>query len=250
VNTIGRRSISVYALLLLCAHTLSCDSSTGAPTGRYVSTTDPTNYIELKRNGTFDLFGRGGGAGFHGTYKLDGNILTIELPNGNEARMTLSGDTIIVPPPDDGIYVRSSPLGAIALGGSKPLGTPAGEATGAAAAVPEQSVSPDSRTALAGHWEAVGASDCLDFSPHGSSDSVTVAIYYCEAYQNPALFTIGPIGTQPVLFAGDSAIYLQVLNSDTIEVSPIRQLSSKEGNAILRGLQGEPKAHRFYRVRQ
>lgn len=108
-----------------------------------------------------------------------------------------------------------------------------------------------SRAILAGHWEAVGGPDCLDFSPHRSADSVTVSIYYCEAFQNPAQFNLGPLGPQLVLFAGDSAIYVQLhASADTIEVSPTRALSSKEGNGILRGVQNEPRPQLFHRIRQ
>jgi hypothetical protein len=69
----------------------SQDYSTSIP-GKWVTKGNNTDYIEYSVDGTF--FAQRGGRGFAGTYKVQADTITMQMPNGQATRGRLAGSTI------------------------------------------------------------------------------------------------------------------------------------------------------------
>lgn len=80
---------STLTLLALLGALTGCNQS---PAGTYFSQSNPTNYLELKEDGTFFMQAK---IGVHGRYRVDGKRLTIESKSGFAAAGTIQGNTLV-----------------------------------------------------------------------------------------------------------------------------------------------------------
>jgi len=81
-----RLAVSVLWLIL-------CFGCSASHTGKYVDPRIPSNYLELKSDGSF--FARESGGEFYGTYEIKGGSITLKLPMGLAVTEKINGDTII-----------------------------------------------------------------------------------------------------------------------------------------------------------
>ena len=82
------RSVAVSISLIAIA---SC-GPIGA-TGTYANEQSPSDFMELRRDGTFYVEEEG--VGYSGEYRIDGDVLTLTLASGMAARGQLDDGTIV-----------------------------------------------------------------------------------------------------------------------------------------------------------
>lgn len=85
-------AVAIFSVLLVA---LAGWSSSRSVAGVYVNQDNPSDSIELKRDGTFyiDIVGLSG----HGRYEVSGDSVTLKFPDGGAARAQLQGDTLVSP---------------------------------------------------------------------------------------------------------------------------------------------------------
>jgi hypothetical protein len=98
--TIRKQLISIFVVFMLIAGFSGCElSQQSAVAGKYVLEGEPRSYMELKADGTFFLAQWGKytkkTASFAGEYTMDGNQITIKLPQGTAARGHIDGDVLV-----------------------------------------------------------------------------------------------------------------------------------------------------------
>ena len=84
--------------IFLCLLLLGCGASRSAA-GTYVSEVDSDNWIELKKDGTFELYLTVVGIqlGDHGSYQVKGNTIALKFPDGTLLRGSLSDGSLVFP---------------------------------------------------------------------------------------------------------------------------------------------------------
>lgn len=100
-------TVSMLFLLVLCGICLIGCACSGTAVcsvcGIYVNQENPSDFLELKADGTF--YNEEGGIGFSGTWEIEGDTITLSLEGLPFAtRVTVQGNTII--DPDGEVWVK------------------------------------------------------------------------------------------------------------------------------------------------
>jgi len=97
------RYLTIIVLLLTLQLLIGCSHS---PTGKYVSQKNPSDYLELRDDGTFFL--NENSFEHTGKYRIDGKTVTMELRSGAPVRGTLDGKTFTDPDGDKWVKQEKS----------------------------------------------------------------------------------------------------------------------------------------------
>jgi hypothetical protein len=92
-------------VLTLIVTVASCSSS--GVSGKYINSENPNDYYELKADGTW-YAQLPGGRGASGTYEVTGKDVTLKMPNGLAAKVTIDGTTMSDPDRGKKVYQKAN----------------------------------------------------------------------------------------------------------------------------------------------
>ncbi len=94
-----KRNIAIITFILILIFFIGCNIGS---TGTYYNTEDDRQFIELMKDG--EIYFYDGRRGYMGTYRIDGEVMTVYSGLGYASRATIRGNTIY----DDegGVWVK------------------------------------------------------------------------------------------------------------------------------------------------